>query len=434
MKKHLWLLAFCSTAYAEQVVLAQMEYQNFQLAEKTVFTQHYDPKKQILEVTDRAEGKQPFRHKRLVQFDDKGKKILHFEEFRWDNATQQWEKDAKGEQKNADGKEIYFSYQGKNNEWVPYGKTEKQSDGKSEAWVTYKFSADGKMLPETKSYTLFHENKKEAAREEYEWDNLKQQWRTVSKMQHSYNADNEKNETQYFLGRNNEWVLNQKIIYHTEADGTQVSEHSKRENEKWLPVERSEQRWSQDRRQKVTLVSRWNAQQNSWENYQRAETGYLPNDQIESDNFALWDEKLQQWYIITESRYTFDKKGRVNQIESVSPSKMGKEGKRITYQYDEAGNVTEERIQQRFETKENIWRDMEKIRYRYDLSLRKEDVVDKDNIADEELTPMVNALVKKEIYRIEKNGFKLVEQLQFSYAPLNSPLQQDRQIEKSKPK
>ena len=77
---------------------------------------------------------------------------------------------------------------------------------------------------------------------------------------------------------------------------------------------------------------------------------------------------------------------------------------------------------------------MEKIRYRYDLSLRKEDVVDKDNIADEELTPMVNALVKKEIYRIEKNGFKLVEQLQFSYAPLNSPLQQDRQIEKSKPK
>ena len=224
------------------------------------------------------------------------------------------------------------------------------------------------------------------------------------------------------------------IIYRTEADGTQVSEHSKRENEKWLPVERNEQRWSQDRRQKVIVISRWSAQQSRWRNYQRTETSYLPNEQIESDSFALWDEKLQQWYIITESRYTFDKKGRVSQVESVSPSKMGKEGKRITYQYDEAGNVTEELVQQRFVAKEKEWRDMEKIRYSYDLSLRKEDVVDKDNIADEELTPMVNALVKKEIYRIEKNGFKLVEQLQFSYAPLNSPLQQDHQIEKSKPK
>ncbi len=434
MKKYLWLLVFCSTAYAEQVVLAQMEYQNFQLAEKIVFTQHYDPQQQTVEVTDSNEGKLSFKTKRLLQLDEKGKQILHFEQFIWDNATQKWKKDAKGEQINRDGKEIYLSYRGDNDEWIPYAKYDKQTDKKSETLINYKFSADGKMLPETKSYTLFHENKKEAVREEYEWDNLNQQWRTVSKIQHSYNADNEKNETQYFLGRNDEWILNQKIIYRTEADGTQVSEHSKRENEKWLPIERNEQRWSQDRRQKVIVISRWNAQQSRWGNYQRTETSYLPNEQIESDSFALWDEKLQQWYIITESRYTFDKKGRVSQIESVSPSKMGKEGKRIAYQYDEAGNVTEELVQQRFVAKEKEWRDMEKIRYSYDLSLRKEDVVDKDNIADEELTPMVNALVKKEIYRIEKNGFKLVEQLQFSYAPLNSPLQQDHQIEKSKPK
>lgn len=41
MKKHLWLLAFCSTAQAGQVLLEQVEYQHFQSAEKTVFSQHY---------------------------------------------------------------------------------------------------------------------------------------------------------------------------------------------------------------------------------------------------------------------------------------------------------------------------------------------------------------------------------------------------------
>ena len=34
MKKHLWLLAFCSTAQAGQVLLEQVEYQHFQSAEK----------------------------------------------------------------------------------------------------------------------------------------------------------------------------------------------------------------------------------------------------------------------------------------------------------------------------------------------------------------------------------------------------------------
>lgn len=425
MKKHLWLLAFCSTAQAGQVLLEQVEYQHFQSAEKTVFSQHYDPQKQTLEVTESAEGKQPFRHKRLVQFDDKGKQILHFEEFRWDNATQQWQKDAKGEQKNADGKEIYLSYQGKDNEWVPYSKTETQRDEKSEMRIAYQFSADGKMLPKTKFYTLFHDNKKEAIIEEYAWDNLNRQWRFISRMQHSYDTDDKKTETAYFLGRDNEWVLNQKMRYRTEADGTQVSEQFKRENEKWFPVERSEERWSQDRRQKVTLISRWNAQQNRWENYQRAETSYLPNEQMESDSFASWDEKSQQWHILTENRYSFDKKGRITQSESISPSKMGREGKRIIYQYDEAGNVTEERVQQRFEATGKEWRNMEKIHYSYDLSLRKEDVVDKDNIADEELAPRVNALTKKEIYLIENNELKLKERLQFFYTPLTLPAKKE---------
>lgn len=210
------------------------------------------------------------------------------------------------------------------------------------------------------------------------------------------------------------------MIYLTEADGTQVSEQLKRENEQWVPVERSEEHWSQDRRQKEGLILRWNVKQNRWENYQRAQTAYLPNEQRESDSFASWDEKSQQWHILTETRYTFDQKGRITQSESFSPSKMGREGKRIIYQYDEAGNVTEERVQQRFESQEKEWRDMEKIRYHYDLSLRKEDVVDKDNIADEELVPMVNALIQKEVYRIENNEFKLSEQIRFFYKTLNA--------------
>lgn len=198
MKNYLWLLVLPSIVQAKSVLLERVEYQHFQSAEKTVFSQHYDMQKQTLEVTESADGKQPFRHKRWVQFDEQGKQILHFEEFRWDNATQQWQKDAKSERKNADGKEIYLSYQGKNNEWEPYSKTEKQTDGRAETLIAYKFSTDGKMLPESKSYTLFHGHQKEAAREEYQWDNLNQQWRAVSKMQHSYNAENKKTETVYF--------------------------------------------------------------------------------------------------------------------------------------------------------------------------------------------------------------------------------------------
>jgi len=62
-------------------------------------------------------------------------------------------------------------------------------------------------------------------------------------------------------------------------------------------------------------------------------------------------------------------------------------------------------VQQRFESKDKSWYDLEKIRYTYDLSLRKDDIEDKDNIADEELVPMVNALIQKETYLIENKKF-----------------------------
>ena len=274
-------------------------------------------------------------------------------------------------------------------------------------------------LPQIKQYTLFHHNNKEALIEEYHWDNLNQQWRFSTKVEYHYDNNNETTETIYFLGIDDKWVFNYKRTYHTEADGMQVAQKFKWENEKWLPEERVETRWNNSKRQKITLISNWNAQQSTWENYQRGEVNYLEDERIESDNFANWNEKTQQWYIIRKNYYLFDKKRQISQSESFSPSKMGWEGKRIIYQYDEAGNTTEALVQQRFESKDKSWYDLEKIRYTYDLSLRKDDIEDKDNIADEELVPMVNALIQKETYLIENKKFKLNEQVRFTYKKLN---------------
>jgi hypothetical protein len=422
MKKYLWLLALCDTAQAGQVLLERVEYQNLITKEKTEFIQHYNPQQhrlEVLEISHRPASNTPSQNKRLLQFDDEGKQILHFEEFHWDNTTQKWSKSAKGEQTNANGKEIYSSYQGKNDEWLPYAKYEKQTDQQSETSIRYQFSPNGEMLPQIKQYTLFHHNNKEALIEEYHWDNLNQQWRFSTKVEYHYDNNNETTETIYFLGIDDKWVFNYKRTYHTEADGMQVAQKFKWENEKWLPEERVETRWNNSKRQKITLISNWNAQQSTWQNYQRGEVNYLEDERIESDNFADWNEKTQQWNIIGKNHYLFDKKGQISQSESFSPSKMGWEGKRITYQYDEAGNTTEALVQQRFEPKDKSWYDVEKIRYTYDLSLRKEDIEDKDNIADEELVPMVNALIQKETYLIENNKFKLNEQVRFTYKKLN---------------
>ena len=274
-------------------------------------------------------------------------------------------------------------------------------------------------LPQIKQYTLFHHNNKEALIEEYHRDNLNQQWRFSTKVEYHYDNNNETTETIYFLGIDDKWVFNYKRTYHTEADGMQVAQKFKWENEKWLPEERVETRWNNSKRQKITLISNWNAQQSTWKNYQRGEVNYLEDERIESDNFADWNEKTQQWYIIRKNYYLFDKKGQISQSESFSPSKMGWEGNRITYQYDVAGNTTEALVQQRFESKDKSWYDLEKIRYTYDLSLRKDDIEDKDNIADEELVPMVNALIQKETYLIENKKFKLNEKVRFTYKKLN---------------
>lgn len=120
MKKHLYLATFFVTlpAQAEPVLLERMEHLSFNPELKTVFTQHYDQKTQQLEVLSESEGGQPFRHKRIVQYDTDGQRIINWEEFLWDNTAQQWLKDAKGHSDFAESKETYTTYQGKNGEWV----------------------------------------------------------------------------------------------------------------------------------------------------------------------------------------------------------------------------------------------------------------------------------------------------------------------------
>ena len=429
MKKYLGLLAYCVALQvgAEQVLLERAEYLSFDPGVKTVFTQRYDKQTQQLEVLSESEGEESHRYKRVVQYDNSGERIIRWEEFRWDNTAQQWQKNTKGQVDFTGNKTTYTDYQNQNNEWVAYRKQEELKDEQSHTQVTYELSPEQQWVPLNKSYTLLKSDQQTpAVVEEYDWDQQQSQWRLNNKIEYTYDQNNEISQQQSFSGEDGKWVSNIKITYQRDPNGNSAFTQWSWENGQWQEQERSITEQDKAKRQSSSTSMLWDAQQGGWKNMNRGEFRYTENEQTLSTNFFKWDENTQQWQTISETTYDYDEQGRVHKQQDFYSDQ---EGRQITYQYDQAGNTVEELIQQ-YDFSAKTWHKDEKIRYSYDPVLRRQDVLDKDNIADEELVPAVNALIKKEVYRLENQNFILKEQVNFFYT--NFPKATDRTLKEVK--
>ena len=411
IKKILFFLFFSIISLAQQVELKSVEKVIINDEEKSTISisQNYDKKTRKLEVLYIEKGLNPYTSKTFIQYDKDGKKELSNEEYRYNPSTQKWEKDNKTVTTYKNNKEIVRTYDAKENKWNEYMKYENENTRNSHTSITYSFQ-NKKWLPLTKTYILLNKNKENTLIEDYTWNKNNKKWELEAKTEYTYNQEGELEETVIYKKEDN-WVAKQKLKYYTDNKGNEIYSDLFLENGEWIEQDKTVTEFDKVNNKKVAITQQLNKETKQLENTRRFIQTYK-NDMVEQEVQYSWDKDEKKWYKNYEQIYFYNENKKLIRQQAFFNDGSGVQ---FTYKFDKNGNNIEI-LTENLNTKTKLWKNYEKTEYLYDLSIEKDEVIDRGHIIDEkEEEDSVNLILEKKYYLYDGKKWILTKKTKYLY-------------------
>lgn len=409
IKKIIFFLVFSVVSLAQQIELKSIEKtiitngQNY----TTTLSQSYDEKNKKLEVLYVEKGDYPFGTKEIIQFDAEGNKELSKEKFKYNISTGNWNKDYKSVTTYEKNKKIEETYMAEENKWTEYMKYEKENTNDSETFIIYNFK-NKKWNPSTKTYTLLNKNKKDNIIELYTWNKNKQKWELESKSIYTYNQEGELEETVIYKKEDN-WVAKQKLKYYTDNKGNEIYSDLFLENGEWIEQDKTVTEFDKVNNKEVAITQQLNKETKQLENTRRFIQTYK-NDMVEQGVQYSWDKDEKKWYKNYEQNFFYNENKKLIRQQAFFYDGSGVQ---FTYKFDKNGNNIEI-LTENLNTKTKLWKNYEKTEYLYDLSIEKDEVIDRGHIIDEK-EDSVNLILEKKYYLYDGKKWILTEKTKYLY-------------------
>lgn len=409
IKKIIFFLVFSVVSLAQQIELKSIEKtisvngQNY----TTTLSQNYDEKDKKLEILYIEKGDYPFGTKEIIQFDAEGNKELSKEKFKYNISTGNWNKDYKSVTTYEKNKKIEETYMAEENKWTEYMKYEKENTNDSETYIIYNFK-NKKWNPSTKTYTLLNKNKKDNIIELYTWNKNKQKWELESKSIYTYNQEGELEETVIYKKEDN-WVAKQKLKYYTDNKGNEIYSDLFLENGEWIEQDKTVTEFDKVNNKKVAITQQLNKETKQLENTRRFIQTYK-NDMVEQGVQYSWDKDEKKWYKNYEQNFFYNENKKLIRQQTFFYDGSGVQ---FTYKFDKNGNNIEI-LTENLNTKTKLWKNYEKTEYLYDLSIEKDEVIDRGHIIDEK-EDSVNLILEKKYYLYDGKKWILTEKTKYLY-------------------
>ena len=407
IKKIIFFLVFSVVSLAQQIELKSIEKtiitngQNY----TTTLSQSYDEKNKKLEVLYVEKGDYPFGTKEIIQFDAEGNKELSKEKFKYNISTGNWNKDYKSVTTYEKNKKIEETYMAEENKWTEYMKYEKENTNDSETYIIYNFK-NKKWNPSTKTYTLLNKNKKDNIIELYTWNKNNKKWELEAKTEYTYNQEGELEETVIYKKEDN-WVAKQKLKYYTDNKGNQIYSDLFLENGEWIEQDKTVTEFDKVNNKEVAITQQLNKETKQLENIRRFIQTYK-NDMVEQEVQYSWDKDEKKWYKNYEQIYFYNENKKLIRQQAFFNDGSGVQ---FTYKFDKNGNNIEI-LTENLNTKTKLWKNYEKTEYLYDLSIEKDEVIDRGHIIDEkEEEDSVNLILEKKYYLYDGKKWILTKKL-----------------------
>lgn len=410
IKKIVFFLVFSVVSLAQQIELKSIEKtisvdgQNY----TTTLSQNYDEKDKKLEILYIEKGDYPFGTKEIIQFDAEGNKELSKEKFKYNISTGNWNKDYKSVTTYEKNKKIEETYMAEENKWTEYMKYEKENTNDSETYIIYNFK-NKKWNPSTKTYTLLNKNKKDNIIELYTWNKNKQKWELESKSIYTYNQEGELEETVIYNKKEDNWVAKQKLKYYTDNKGNQIYSNLFLENGEWIEQDKTVTEFDKVNNKKVAITQQLNKETKQLENTRRFIQTYK-NDMVEQEVQYSWDKDEKKWYKNYEQIYFYNENKKLIRQQAFFNDGSGVQ---FTYKFDKNGNNIEI-LTENLNTKTKLWKNYEKTEYLYDLSIEKDEVIDRGHIIDEK-EDSVNLILEKKYYLYDGKKWILTKKTKYLY-------------------
>ncbi|MHB9304857.1 hypothetical protein ACW0S0_08210 [Fusobacterium polymorphum] len=411
IKKIIFFLVFSVVSLAQQIELKSIEKtiitngQNY----TTTLSQSYDEKNKKLEVLYVEKGDYPFGTKEIIQFDAEGNKELSKEKFKYNISTGNWNKDYKSVTTYEKNKKIEETYMAEENKWTEYMKYEKENTNDSETFIIYNFK-NKKWNPSTKTYTLLNKNKKDNIIELYTWNKNNKKWELEAKTEYTYNQEGELEETVIYKKEDN-WVAKQKLKYYTDNKGNQIYSDLFLENGEWIEQDKTVTEFDKVNNKEVAITQQLNKETKQLENTRRFIQTYK-NDMVEQEVQYSWDKDEKKWYKNYEQIYFYNENKKLIRQQSFFNDGSGVQ---FTYKFDKNGNNIEI-LTENLNTKTKLWKNYEKTEYLYDLSIEKDEVIDRGHIIDEkEEEDSVNLILEKKYYLYDGKKWILTKKTKYLY-------------------
>ena len=410
IKKIIFFLVFSVVSLAQQIELKSIEKtiitngQNY----TTTLSQSYDEKNKKLEVLYVEKGDYPFGTKEIIQFDAEEKELSK-EKFKYNISTGNWNKDYKSVTTYEKNKKIEETYMAEENKWTEYMKYEKENTNDSETYIIYNFK-NKKWNPSTKTYTLLNKNKKDNIIELYTWNKNKQKWELESKSIYTYNQEGELEETVIYK-KEDKWVAKQKLKYYTDNKGNEIYSDLFLENGEWIEQDKTVTEFDKVNNKKVAITQQLNKETKQLENTRRFIQTYK-NDMVEQEVQYSWDKDEKKWYKNYEQIYFYNENKKLIRQQAFFNDGSGVQ---FTYKFDKNGNNIEI-LTENLNTKTKLWKNYEKTEYLYDLSIEKDEVIDRGHIIDEkEEEDSVNLILEKKYYLYDGKKWILTKKTKYLY-------------------
>lgn len=410
IKKIIFFLVFSVVSLAQQIELKSIEKtiitngQNY----TTTLSQNYDEKDKKLEILYIEKGDYPFGTKEIIQFDAEGNKELSKEKFKYNISTGNWNKDYKSVTTYEKNKKIEETYMAEENKWTEYMKYEKENTNDSETYIIYNFK-NKKWNPSTKTYTLLNKNKKDNIIELYTWNKNKQKWELESKSIYTYNQEGELEETVIYNKKEDNWVAKQKLKYYTDNKGNEIYSDLFLENGEWIEQDKTVTEFDKVNNKKVAITQQLNKETKQLENTRRFIQTYK-NDMVEQEVQYSWDKDEKKWYKNYEQIYFYNENKELIRQQAFFNDGSGVQ---FTYKFDKNGNNIEI-LTENLNTKTKLWKNYEKTEYLYDLSIEKDEVIDRGHIIDEK-EDSVNLILEKKYYLYDGKKWILTKKTKYLY-------------------
>lgn len=410
IKKIIFFLVFSVVSLAQQIELKSIEKtiitngQNY----TTTLSQSYDEKNKKLEVLYVEKGDYPFGTKEIIQFDAEEKELSK-EKFKYNISTGNWNKDYKSVTTYEKNKKIEETYMAEENKWTEYMKYEKENTNDSETFIIYNFK-NKKWNPSTKTYTLLNKNKKDNIIELYTWNKNNKKWELEAKTEYTYNQEGELEETVIYKKEDN-WVAKQKLKYYTDNKGNQIYSDLFLENGEWIEQDKTVTEFDKVNNKEVAITQQLNKETKQLENTRRFIQTYK-NDMVEQEVQYSWDKDEKKWYKNYEQIYFYNENKKLIRQQAFFNDGSGVQ---FTYKFDKNGNNIEI-LTENLNTKTKLWKNYEKTEYLYDLSIEKDEVIDRGHIIDEkEEEDSVNLILEKKYYLYDGKKWILTKKTKYLY-------------------